>query len=80
LRADAIKLTLDTTFKKPIAGTKLRGAALLGKANLTTDDDIEKYIKKLVERRPSNAPKKRNASDTEPKQVPLSYFGFQNYQ
>jgi hypothetical protein len=78
LKADNAKIKLDTTFKKPIAGTNLRGAALLGKANLSTDDDIEKYIKKLVEKRPNAAPKKRNASESEPTQVPLPLFGFGN--
>jgi len=78
LKADSAKIKLDTTFKKPIAGTNLRGAALLGKANLSTDDDIEKYIKKLVEKRPNAAPKKRNASEFEPVQVPLPLFGFGN--
>ena len=78
LRADAAKIKLDTTFKKPIAGTNLRGSALLGKG-LSTDEDGEKYLKKLVEKRPNAAPKKRNASESEPTQVPLPVFGFQNY-
>ena len=78
LRADANKDKLDTTFKKPIAGTKLRGALLLGKAN-STDEDIDKYIKQLVERRPNAAPKKRNAGDTQPIPVPLNQLGFTGY-
>jgi pimeloyl-ACP methyl ester carboxylesterase len=80
LKADVARAgKLDMTFKKPIATTNLRGAALLGKANLSTDDDIEKYIKKIVEKRPNAAPKKRNASETEPAEVPLPLFGFPNY-
>ena len=74
LHADQKKNQLELTFKKPIEKIDLRGAKLLG--NGTTNDDIDKYIKKLVERRPNAAQKKRDAGDATLRPVPLQMLGF----
>ncbi|MFL5339911.1 MAG: hypothetical protein ACJ8F7_07160, partial [Gemmataceae bacterium] len=77
LQAEKKKNALELTFKKPIANIKLRGADLLG--NGTTNEDIDKYIKKLVEKRPAAAQKKRNAGDATLLPVPLGRLGFQGF-
>ena len=79
LASEGTKLDLTSKVQIQTKGNKLRGVQLVGTGKLDTDDLIEKFIKKAAERRPNAAPKKRNASETEPQYVPLSYFGFQNY-
>jgi len=79
LRADQAKKQLELTFKKPIANTKLRGAQLLSNEKLSTNEDIDKYLKKLVEKRPNTAQKKRNASEMPLMPVPLGQLGFSNF-
>ncbi len=74
LRADQKKDRLELTYKKPIEKIDLRGAKLLG--NGSTNEDIDKYIKKLVERRPNTAVKNRDAKDANLRMVPLGVLGF----
>lgn len=76
LRADQKRDRLELTFKKPIENTQLRGAQLLAGEKLTTNADIDKYLKKVVEKRPNSAQKRRNASESMPVIVPLSEMGF----
>ena len=77
LHAEKKKEKLDLTSNLTVAGTKLRGVALLGKENLNTDDLIEKFIEKAVKRRGGNqAPKKRNAGDFKPGWIVPSAWGF----
>lgn len=76
LRAHKLKDKEDFTSKYAIPKTKLRGASLLGKPELNVEETIEKFLKKMVERRPNEAKKNRNANSAAPYYVPLFQLGF----
>lgn len=74
LKADTAKDKLPDTYYKPITGTQLRGVSLLGQTTLDTENLIEKYLEKLVQRRANAAWENRDASKMPPPQVPLQQY------
>lgn len=76
LRADKLKEKQDFTSKYAIPKTKLRGATMLGKQELNVEETIEKFLKRMVERRPNEAKKNRNANSAAPFYIPLQLLGF----
>lgn len=76
LRADKLKDKADFTSKYAIPKTKLRGAAMLGKPEINVEETVEKFLKKMVERRPNEAKKNRNANSAAAYYIPLQQLGF----
>jgi pimeloyl-ACP methyl ester carboxylesterase len=76
LQAHKLKDKTDFTSKYAIPKTKLRGASLLGKPELNVEETIEKFLKKMVDRRPNEAKKIRNANAAAPYYIPLQLLGF----
>jgi hypothetical protein len=70
----AEKLPLSSNLA--IEGTQLRGVALLGKKELTTEERIFQFIEKAVKMRPNQSQKKRNASEFKPAFIDPTAIGF----